>query len=172
MLCFHIQKHMDMKDEKVFVPVDFKASFAHLRGMVLLFVPVLTTYLYSSMDKVMLGKLSTMTELGFYENATKALIAKNLATALSTVLVPRMSNLIGKNNNRKFDELMQKSLDAVLLLTVAFGFGTAAIAYIIFEGPAEDRNMNTLVDMISGMEVKEDDEDFNTKMLLLHFHAP
>ena len=36
----------------------------------------------------------------------------------------------------------------------------ALIAYIIFEGPAEDRNMNTLVDMISGMEVKEDDEDF------------
>ena len=36
----------------------------------------------------------------------------------------------------------------------------ALIAYIIFEGLAEDRNMNTLVDMISGMEVKEDDEDF------------
>lgn len=36
----------------------------------------------------------------------------------------------------------------------------ALIAYIIFEGPTEDRNMNTLVDMISGMEVKEDDEDF------------
>ena len=32
----------------------------------------------------------------------------------------------------------------------------ALIAYIIFEGPEEDRNMNTLVDMISGMEVKED----------------
>ena len=36
----------------------------------------------------------------------------------------------------------------------------ALIAYIIFEGPAEDWNMNTLVDMISGMEVKEDDDDF------------
>ena len=36
----------------------------------------------------------------------------------------------------------------------------ALIAYIIFEAPAEDRNMNTLVDLISGMEVKEDDEDF------------
>ena len=36
----------------------------------------------------------------------------------------------------------------------------ALIAYIIFEGPAEDRNMNTLVDMISGMEVKEEDENF------------
>ena len=36
----------------------------------------------------------------------------------------------------------------------------ALLSYIIFEGPAEDRNMNTLVDMISGMEVKEDDENF------------
>ena len=36
----------------------------------------------------------------------------------------------------------------------------ALIAYIIFEGPAEDRNINTLVDMISGMEVKEDDENY------------
>ena len=36
----------------------------------------------------------------------------------------------------------------------------ALIAYIIFEGPDEDRNMNTLVDMISGMEVKEDDDEF------------
>ena len=36
----------------------------------------------------------------------------------------------------------------------------ALIAYIIFEGPEEDRNMITLVDMISGMEVKEDDDEF------------
>ena len=36
----------------------------------------------------------------------------------------------------------------------------ALIAYIIFEGPEQDRNMNTLVDMISGMEVKEDDDSF------------
>ncbi|WP_419026757.1 VirD4-like conjugal transfer protein, CD1115 family [Intestinimonas butyriciproducens] len=36
----------------------------------------------------------------------------------------------------------------------------ALIAYIIFEGPAEDRNMNTLVDIISGMEVKEEDENY------------
>ena len=36
----------------------------------------------------------------------------------------------------------------------------ALIAYIVFEAPAEDRNMNTLVDLISGMEVKEEDDDF------------
>ena len=36
----------------------------------------------------------------------------------------------------------------------------ALLGYIIFEGAEEDRNMNTLVDMISGMEVKEDDENY------------
>ena len=36
----------------------------------------------------------------------------------------------------------------------------ALIAYIIFEGPVEDRNLNTLVDMIGGMEVKENDENY------------
>ena len=36
----------------------------------------------------------------------------------------------------------------------------ALLGYIIFEGSEEERNMNTLVDMIGGMEVKEDDEDF------------
>lgn len=36
----------------------------------------------------------------------------------------------------------------------------ALIAYIVFEGPEDDRNMNTLVDIISSMEVKEDNDDF------------
>jgi len=36
----------------------------------------------------------------------------------------------------------------------------ALIAYIVFEGPEEERNINTLVDMINSMEVKEDDENF------------
>ena len=36
----------------------------------------------------------------------------------------------------------------------------ALIAYIVFEGPEQDRNLITLVDLINGMEVKEDNEDF------------
>ncbi|MCB7303616.1 type IV secretory system conjugative DNA transfer family protein [Bariatricus massiliensis] len=36
----------------------------------------------------------------------------------------------------------------------------ALIAYIVFEGPEEERNMNTLVEMINSMEVREDDDSF------------
>ena len=36
----------------------------------------------------------------------------------------------------------------------------ALVAYIVFEGPEEERNLNTLVEMINSMEVKEEDENF------------
>lgn len=36
----------------------------------------------------------------------------------------------------------------------------ALIGYIVFEGPEEERNLNTLVSMINSMETKEDDENF------------
>ena len=34
------------------------------------------------------------------------------------------------------------------------------MSFIVFEGPEEERNMNTLVEMINSMEVREDDETF------------
>lgn len=36
----------------------------------------------------------------------------------------------------------------------------ALIGYIYYEAPAEEKNMNTLVEMINAMEVREDDETF------------
>jgi type IV secretion system protein VirD4 len=36
----------------------------------------------------------------------------------------------------------------------------ALIGYIVFEGPEEECNINTLVDMINSMETREDDENF------------
>ncbi len=36
----------------------------------------------------------------------------------------------------------------------------ALIGYIVFEAPEEERNLNTLVDMLNSMEVKEEDESY------------
>lgn len=36
----------------------------------------------------------------------------------------------------------------------------ALIGYIVFEAPEEERNLNTLVDMLNNMEVKEEDENY------------
>ncbi len=43
----------------------------------------------------------------------------------------------------------------------------ALVAYIVFEGPEEERNMNTLVEMINSMEVREDDESFKNGATLI-----
>jgi type IV secretion system protein VirD4 len=40
----------------------------------------------------------------------------------------------------------------------------ALIAYIVFECPEEDRNIITLVDLINGMEVREDNADFKNEV--------
>ena len=36
----------------------------------------------------------------------------------------------------------------------------ALIGYIVYEAPEEERNLNTLVDMLNSMEVREDDENY------------
>ncbi len=112
------------------VRVKLKNVFRHTKGLYLLFIPIMASFLYVTMDKVMLGRMSTMTQLGLYGNAEKALIAKNLAVAFSVVLVPRMANLIGESKREEFQTLLEKSMNIVLLLTIAFGFGTAAISSV------------------------------------------
>ena len=44
---------------------------------------------------------------------------------------------------------------------------TALIGYIHYEAPAEERNFNTLIEMINSMEVREDDEEFENPVDIL-----
>lgn len=115
-------------NKELFTKVKIKDALTHLRGVFLLFIPILATYLYASMDKIMLGNFSTMSQLGFYENSEKALITKNLATAVSIVLVPKMANLMKNDDKDTFNKLLFQSIELVLIFTIAFGVGTASIS--------------------------------------------
>ncbi len=44
---------------------------------------------------------------------------------------------------------------------------TALIGYIHYEAPEEERNFNTLIEMINSMEVREDDEEFENQVDIL-----
>ena len=44
---------------------------------------------------------------------------------------------------------------------------TALIGYIYYEAPEEERNFNTLIEMINSMEVREDDEEFENQVDIL-----
>ena len=91
----------------------------------------------------------------------EALVKKNLAMQ-QTDQTKKQQKRIPQITTRleQIDKVLNKLYEDNALGTIPQDRYCALLGYIIFEGAEEDRNMNTLVDMISGMEVKEDDEDF------------
>lgn len=113
-----------------FVKVGFKDILSHLKPNLILFIPVVAVSLYKMMDKIMLGSLTTVTEVGFYENAEKIVnIPLALITALGTVMLPRISNIISKGENNKAKEYINTSINYVMLMSFAMCFGFIGIGY-------------------------------------------
>lgn len=110
-----------------------KPSFAemknHIRPLILLFIPVIAANVIKYMDKIMIGSISTKTELGFYENAEKvSIMATSVISSFGTVLLPRMSFLFSNNDDRKAKEYIGTTLELIMCFAIGIGFGLAAIA--------------------------------------------
>lgn len=116
-------KYIDVKK------IRFKDVSKHLKPCLILFIPVIAISLYKIMDKIMLGSLSTLTQVGYYENAEKIInIPMTLITALGTVMLPKMSNLISEGKIEKSKEYIEKSISLVMFMAFPICFGIAAIA--------------------------------------------
>ena len=76
----------------------------------------------------MLGNMSNISNVGYYENAEKIInIPNSIITALGTVMLPRMSNLVANGNNTKIEQYINKSMKFILFLSVPIAFGLIAI---------------------------------------------
>lgn len=113
-----------------FQKVSLKDITKHIKPNLILFIPVIAISLYKIMDKVMLGSISNVTEVGLYENAEKIIgIPMTLITALGTVMLPRVTNLISKGSLDKVNEYISKSIKFVMFMSLAMCFGLIAIGY-------------------------------------------
>lgn len=136
------------------IKVKLRDCFKHFKPLMVLFIPVLLETLYTSMDKVMLGIMCAKSEVGYYENADKALIARTMIYSITTVLMPRMANLIAKRDYDEFNRLMKQATGITILLSSAFAFGTASIARefsVIFWGKEFFRCTNLIIVMALAM---------------------
>lgn len=118
-----------LKKEVKFVKVNKKDIFKHLKPTLILFIPVLATSIYKTMDKIMIGNMSNMAEVGYYENAEKILnIIMSVISALGTVTLPQMTYLYSKNNKEEFNKIFEKSILFIFFIVfpVIFGFWTTA----------------------------------------------
>lgn len=112
---------------------------SHLRPNLVLFVPVIAVSLYTVLDKVMLGQMSSMEQTGYFDNALKvAQMPFTLITALGTVMLPRASNLMAKGERAEAQRYLGISMWLALTLSSAFAFGLSGVADVfapVFFGP-------------------------------------
>ena len=107
-----------------FVKPSWKDVFSHLLPNFVLFLPEITSSLYNSMDKLMVGQMSSMSQLGLYENAEKLTgIPTSLITSLGIVLLPRITNLLSTGDKKKADEIFNISFLYVMFLGSGLVFG-------------------------------------------------
>ena len=101
----------------------------HIAPNLKLFLTVIAVSIYKVMDKTMLGGISGVKEVGFYENAEKVInIPIAIITALGTVMLPRMSNIYSKDDKTNAESLIQKSMKFIMFLAFAMTFGLVAIS--------------------------------------------
>lgn len=115
--------------EKFIKPTAVRTKTA-LKGMLVLFIPVIAVTIYKSMDKLMIGIISeTAYENGIYENAEKILhVPIAFISAVSGVLMPRMAVLYRDSKEDKANTLILRTVKYSAFMSVACAFGLAAIS--------------------------------------------
>ena len=113
----------------IWVRPNIKGILIHLKPNLTLFVPVLAISIYKIMDKIMIGSLTTTLQVGYYENSEKLInIPLSIITALGTVMLPRMTNLVANNKSDAFKTYINISLKFVMFIAIGSMVGLTAIA--------------------------------------------
>lgn len=111
------------------VRVKMNQMLPHLKPMVLLSISVVAVSVYLYIDKIMLGKISSITEVGYYENAFKAIdFPLNIITAFGIVMLPRASNMISNDSEEELKVFIDKSMRVIAMLSSAMAFGFASVS--------------------------------------------
>ena len=111
------------------VKVPIKSIKKHIIPNLRLFLTVIAVVIYKVMDKTMIGLFSNINEVGFYENAEKIInIPTAIIAALGTVMLPRMSNIYKKGNEKKAKKIIEKSMSAMMFIGFPMVFGLISIS--------------------------------------------
>ncbi len=91
----------------------------HLKPIFTFFLMSVTITLYTNLDTVMLGFLSTEEQVGFYTTALKIKnILVTMITSFGTVLLPRLSYYITQKREEEYKKIIKKSFDYILIISI------------------------------------------------------
>lgn len=110
------------------VKINWKDIKIHLKPNLILFIPVISYSVYKIMDKIMLGNMCSVADVGLYENAEKIInIPQGIITAIGTVMLSKMSNMVQKENNENVKGYIAISMKYVTIMACAMMFGLMAV---------------------------------------------
>ena len=111
------------------VRVPWRDVFPHLRPCAVLFISVMAVNIYRTMDKVMVGAISSMEQNGLYENAEKIVYClSGFISAIGTVMLPKVAHMLQQGRRDAVIRHIDVSMQAVLCMVCAMGFGLASVA--------------------------------------------
>ncbi|SET02348.1 Membrane protein involved in the export of O-antigen and teichoic acid [[Clostridium] aminophilum] len=109
--------------------IQWENVIKHIKPCLLLMIPVIALSIYRTMDKVMLGSMSTMSETGLYEYAEKLIYALcSFISSFGTVMMPRMSNLAAKKDKYTSEKYMERSIEFIMFLSAGMCFGLLSVS--------------------------------------------
>ena len=89
---------------------DLKYVEYHLKPILLLFLPQIAISLYANLDRTMLGALASTKDVGIYDQALKLIgILLTLVTSLGSVMLPRVSSLLGTGDHKAVNKMHEIS---------------------------------------------------------------
>lgn len=107
----------------------FNEIVKHIKPCVILFLPSIATYVYTSLDKVMLGLLSTTEEVGFYSQSEKIIkLIMTIVTSLGVVMIPRMASLINEGDMKRAKDNVLSAFRFVFLMSLPMIVGIIVVA--------------------------------------------
>lgn len=119
--------------------IDKKMVVVHYKQMLVLFLPVAIESIFQSMDRVMLGSLSTFAAVGLYYSSRMVTdIPQCLVTSINTIMYPRIVSLKAGDDDEQASFLFDNSFFIINILCVALCFGISAVSLpfvSIFFGP-------------------------------------
>lgn len=113
-----------LKDEITFKKFKTVDVFSHVRGILSLFLPVVAIQLYTVLNRVILGALSTSTQVSYFSQIMTIInLSLSIMSAFVGVLTPHIANIYGKGLNQEIRKLSKLAINFVYLLGLPMMLG-------------------------------------------------
>lgn len=91
----------------------------HIKPIMTFFASLLAISVYTNLDSLMLGFINGDNAVGLYDVAVKAkTVILSLINAISSVLLPRLSYYIAKNEQKLYNEVLKESIRIILMVSI------------------------------------------------------